>query len=121
MAERRAMKARLTPTYFAGLTGLLYANWVTWTFVGAAFGGAIANPEAYGFDFAFTAIFIGLLTGFWRGSATAWVLAASSTASVATEFAVEGPWYIMAGGLAGVVVAILIWRPLSKTSEKCAT
>lgn len=111
MAERRALETELTPAYFAGLASLLYVNWVLWTCAGAVFGSAIRNPEAFGFDFAFTAIFIGLLTGFWRGSTTALVLAASAGAAVAAKLAVEGPWYIMAGGLAGVLASVLLWRP----------
>ncbi|MGI9412684.1 MAG: AzlC family ABC transporter permease, partial [Hyphomicrobiales bacterium] len=67
IAERRAQAGRLTPAYYAGLAGLLYVNWVFWTVAGALAGRAIADPHALGFDFAFTAIFIGLLTGFWRG------------------------------------------------------
>lgn len=118
MAERRAADVRLTPAYYAGLAGPLYANWVICTSLGAAFGHAIAHPEAYGFDFAFTAIFIGLLTGFWRGNSTALVLAASSAAAVLAKFAVEGPWYILAGGLAGVLVSVMIWRPQAETVKE---
>ncbi len=110
MAERRALEARLTPAYYAGLAGVLYVNWLVWNMAGVVLGTAIADPESLGFDFAFTAIFIGLLTGFWRGTQTAWVLVASSAAAVVVKYAVEGPWYIMAGGHAGVMVAILVWR-----------
>jgi len=121
MAERRAMGSRLTRAYYAGLGGLLYANWLVWTMTGALFGKAIVNPEAYGFDFAFTAIFIGLLTGFWRGAPTAWVLAASAAAAVTVKYLVDGPWYIMAGGLAGVIMAMALWRPATDQEKAPAT
>ncbi len=120
MAERRTAEASLTPAYYAGLAGPLYLNWLVCTFCGAAFGHAIDRPEVYGFDFAFTAIFIGLLTGFWRGASTAGVLAASSGAAVAVKYMVEGPWYILAGGLAGMVVAIVLWRPAPQTAGEGA-
>lgn len=118
MAERRAMGAMLTRAYYAGLGGLLYVNWLVWTMTGALFGKAIANPHAYGFDFAFTAIFIGLLTGFWRGAPTAWVLAASAAAAVAVKHSIEGPWYIMAGGMAGVTAAMVLWRPARNAPQE---
>ncbi len=108
MAERRALDRTLTPAYYAGMFGLLYANWITWTVTGAWFGRLVSDPYAFGFDFAFTAIFITLLTGFWRGRQTALILAASSAAAVAAKLAVEGPWYIMAGALAGVLVATVV-------------
>lgn len=121
LAEQRSLQSRLTPAYYAGLAGLLYVNWVFWTVVGALAGKAIADPHALGFDFAFTAIFIGLLTGFWRGTPTAWVLAASSAAAVVTKLTVPGPWYIMAGGLAGVVVAALVYQPAAPCAEEGAS
>jgi 4-azaleucine resistance transporter AzlC len=120
MAERRAREVPLTPAYFVGLAGPLYVNWVFWSVCGAAFGGAIKDPETFGFDFAFTAIFIGILTGFWRSAATAWVLAASSAAAVSVCLVVDGPWYILAGGLAGVVVAVVFWRPVPEIEEEGA-
>ena len=121
LAEQRSLRAPLTPAYYGGLAAHLYLNWVFWTVVGAFAGKAIADPHALGFDFAFTAIFIGLLTGFWRGTPTAWVLAASSAAAVAVKLAVPGVWYIMAGGLAGVIMAALIYRPARTCSEGAAS
>ena len=105
LAERRALETVLSPAYYAALAAMLYCNWVVWTIVGAVLGAALERPEAYGFDFAFTAIFIGLLSGFWRGSQTAWVLAASSGGAVLTKLAVAGPWYILAGAASGIVAA----------------
>lgn len=118
MAERRATAARLTPAFYAGLAGPLYANWVICTCLGAAFGHSVASPETYGFDFAFTAIFIGILTGFWRGTPTALILAASSAAAVGAKVALDGPWYILAGGLSGVLVAIVAWRPERRAASE---
>ena len=113
MAERRAMEAQAFHAWLIMPASPvpLYANWVICTCLGAAFGHSVSDPETYGFDFAFTAIFIGILTGFWRGTPTALVLAASSAAAVGIKLAVSGPWYILAGGLAGVVAAVTAWRP----------
>jgi predicted branched-subunit amino acid permease len=73
--------------------------------VGVLLGQTLGDPAAYGFDFAFTAMFICILTGFWRGARTGAVLAASAAAAAATKLAVPGAWYVMAGALAGVAVA----------------
>lgn len=68
MAERRAAEqGRLSPWFYAGLAATLYVNWVVWTVAGTALGTLIANPAAWGFDFAFVAIFIGLIAGFSEG------------------------------------------------------
>jgi 4-azaleucine resistance transporter AzlC len=118
VAERRAIGHRLTPAYYVAMAGLLYINWVGWTVTGAWFGKLVADPEAFGFDFAFTAIFITLVTGFWRGASTAFVLAASSAAAVAAKLAFDGPWYIVAGAVAGIVAAaIASGRDASKPGE----
>jgi len=75
LAERRAAQGRLHPAYYAGLAFLLYANWLIWTVAGAIVGPAVQDPAAWGFDFAFTAIFLGLIVAFWRGRGTALVMA----------------------------------------------
>jgi predicted branched-subunit amino acid permease len=107
-AERRAAQGQLHPAYYAGLAGLLYANWVVWTVAGAILGPAIENPAAWGFDFAFTAIFLGLIVAFWRGRGTALVMAASAVAAVTVEAALGGVWHVLAGGIAGMGTAALL-------------
>ena len=41
------------------------------TTLGAAVGPTIGNIEQYGFDMAFTAVFLVLLRGMWKGCARA--------------------------------------------------
>ncbi|MCL4767532.1 MAG: AzlC family ABC transporter permease [Hyphomicrobiaceae bacterium] len=112
LAERRAALGLLHPAYYAGLAALLYANWVVWTITGAILGPAIENPAAWGFDFAFTAIFLGLIVAFWRGRGTALVMAASAAAAVAANAGLGGVWHVLAGGIAGMATAFLLamWR-----------
>ncbi len=59
-------------------------------------------------DFAFSALFICIIAGFWKGPRTGAVLAASAIVAVLVRFAVPGAWYIVAGGLAGVVAAAIL-------------
>ena len=108
MAELKARQGGLTVAYYAGLGVTLYLNWILWTGVGAVAGAAIDDPARYGFDFAFTAIFIGLIAGLWRGSDTTWVVAASAAAAVAANVVADGPWFILAGAIAGVAAAALL-------------
>jgi 4-azaleucine resistance transporter AzlC len=107
-AERRALHTPLTAAFLLGLIPVFYLNWVVWTVIGAMIGRAFDNPERLGFDFAFTAIFIGLAAGAWRGPRTGFVMAASASAAALTYLAVDGPWYVMAGALAGCAVAALL-------------
>jgi 4-azaleucine resistance transporter AzlC len=107
MAERRAAERPLTVPFLFGLTAIFYLNWVVWTVLGAWIGSAFQNPERLGFDFAFTAIFIGLAIGFWKGPSTGVVMAVSGIASALTYLAVDGPWYVLAGAIAGMMVAAL--------------
>jgi 4-azaleucine resistance transporter AzlC len=45
----------------------LFVAWIGSTVVGAIAGGFIRQPEQWGLDFAFTAVFIALVVGMWRG------------------------------------------------------
>lgn len=108
MAERRAVeRGRLSPAFYGGLAATLYVSWIVWTVAGTAIGGLIADPAAWGFDFAFTAIFIGLIAAFWRGRSTGIVIAASAAIAVIVERYASGVWHIVAGGCAGIAAAAL--------------
>lgn len=71
----------------------------------------MSDPAAYGFDFAFTAIFVGLLASLWQGSRTGLAIAVSAATASAVHLAFAGPWYIAAGGIAGAAVGALAWKP----------
>ncbi len=116
-AERRALKGPLPPAYFWGMGAVMWTQWVIGTTVGAVLGQTLGDPAAYGFDFAFTAMFICILSGFWRGPRTGAILAASGAAAAATHLAVPGAWYIMAGAAAGVVMALAIAEPESAGAD----
>lgn len=111
LAERRVLEAPLTLAYYLGITLPLAATWWVSTGIGAILGRALGDPAALGLDFAFSAMFIAILMGFWKGPSTAGVLAASGAVAAGTHLAVEGPWYIVAGGIAGALYAYVTWRP----------
>lgn len=105
MAERRAALGRLTPAYYFGTIAFFWVNWVLWSTLGAVAGSFLGDPRRVGADFAFTALFIGLVAGFWRGLATAVTVAASAGASALAYWLFGPPWHVAAGAVAGIAAA----------------
>lgn len=99
MAERDRSGAGLA--FFLGTGLMCWLSWLASTLVGRLIGSLIDDPTALGLDFAFTATFIALLLGMWkgRGDLVPWI-AGALVAVLVSQF-VEGNWYIIAGGLAG--------------------
>lgn len=108
MAEFRAGATRLTPSWYAGIVAPFYAAWVVSSLLGALLGAFLGDPAATGLDFAFPAVFVVLVMGFWKGAETGAVLLASGVAAVVVHHLVPGVWYIGAGALAGLAAAL--WR-----------
>lgn len=105
LAERRAQHSPLTPSYWFAVAALLPVAWIGSTLAGALAGSLMGDPRAIGADFAFTALFIGLVAGFWQGRATAIVVAASGAASAAAYTLAGPPWHVLAGALCGIAAA----------------
>ena len=109
-SERRALKAPLSLGYYFGLALPMWFAWTTSSIVGAIVSRSFGDPAAYGFDFAFSAMFIGILAGFWKGPRTGAVLGASAIAAALAKLYVPGAWYIVIGGIVGMTVAALLYR-----------
>jgi 4-azaleucine resistance transporter AzlC len=105
LGERRALATPVTPAYWFTLAVLIALAWIGSSFAGAALGPLLGDPKRLGADFAFTALFIALVAGFWRGFATLPTIVASAAASVLTFVAFGSPWHIASGAVVGVVVA----------------
>lgn len=108
LSERRALTQPLTMGYYLGLGLPMVTTWVTTSVIGAIVGEWFKNPAAYGFDFAFSALFIGILAGFWKGPKTGAVLAASAVVAAVAKLTIPGAWFVVLGGLAGVLVAVAL-------------
>jgi 4-azaleucine resistance transporter AzlC len=106
VAERRALREPLTAAYWFGGGLFLYLNWQAFSILGAVVGSFIQDPERYGIDFAFPAVFIALALGFWKGWRSAPVIATSAIAAVIVHSLVPGAWYVIAGAAAGIVAAV---------------
>lgn len=109
-AERRAGETRLTPAYMMGLALPLWLGWLVWTTLGALVGARLGEPERFGADFAFTALFIGLIASLWRGPATGIAVGASGLAATGAWLVLGSPWHVLAGALAGVAGAAAAHR-----------
>ena len=107
MTMSRSVRAPITLAYYAGVCLPLYANWLVFTTVGALAGSLIDDPVALGFDFAFVAVFMTLIKGFWRGNRTVPVWLASAGVAVVVSRMFDGPWYVLAGAVAGLLVVLV--------------
>jgi 4-azaleucine resistance transporter AzlC len=137
MAERRAALTRLTPAYYFATIAFFWGNWVLWSTVGAFAGSFMGDPRAWGADFAFSALFIGLIAGFWksrapgrpraegpgfgsrvidlvagfwRGSSTGVTVLASGAAAALAYKLAGPPWHVAAGAVAGIAAAAISGR-----------
>ncbi|MHB1133185.1 MAG: AzlC family ABC transporter permease [Chloroflexota bacterium] len=91
--------------YLLGSGLALFVAWMAATLVGGVLGSIVDDPARYGLDFAFTAVFLALVVGLWRGwrrDLLPW-LAAAGVAFLAMHL-LPGKWYIICGGLAGCLV-----------------
>ena len=118
MAERRALSRPLTPAFYAGLGVTTYVSWVLATAAGAIAGSLLPQPERFGLDFAFPAVVICLVLGFAKSWRAAPVVAASALAALVTHQVVEGTWFVVAGGLAGMIAAVLLPAPRKTDDER---
>jgi 4-azaleucine resistance transporter AzlC len=106
LMEKRALERPLTAAYFAGVAMPLWLVWSLCSALGASLGNALGDTARIGLDFAFAAMFISILAGFWKGPRTALVLAVSAGVAVLGKLYVPGAWYILMGGLAGMAAAM---------------
>ena len=94
-------KGRGTIAFLLGGGVFAYVCWLATTMIGHTLGSAIADPRSYGLDFAFTATFLALLLGMWKGKSDIipWLVAA--VAAIISARLIPGSWYILIGGLVG--------------------
>ena len=103
------VKRRVDLGFLLGSGILLWFTWVSATLAGRAAGVFFPNPEQFGLDFAFTAVFLTLLVGLWKGKQDipSWSIAA--VIALVVHHFIPGKWYIVAGGLGGSLTGL--WRP----------
>lgn len=110
LLERKALSHPLTLGYFVGIAFPLWPTWFLSSAIGAFIGTKLPDPALIGLDFAFAAMFITILAGFWKGPRTGAVIITSAAVAVLAKIYLPGAWYIVLGGLAGVAVAAIMHR-----------
>lgn len=84
----------------------IFIAWMASTALGQIAGGVFDQPERWGLDFAFTAVFLSLVIGMYRGKRDwlPWLVAAGT--AVLFSRVLPGKWYILLGALAGSLVGV---------------
>jgi 4-azaleucine resistance transporter AzlC len=100
-------KDRRDAAFLIGGGLLMCLAWTVSTFVGGALGGAVEDPSRWGLDFAFTAVFLALITGMWNGRSNILPWAVAASVAVAAHHWLPGQWYILLGGLAGSFAGVV--------------
>jgi predicted branched-subunit amino acid permease len=107
LSERRALERPVTGAYWFVMAVVLWANWTLSSTLGAILGSFLGDPERIGADFAFTALFIGLVAGFGRSRVTLVTVAVSAAVAALVHHFIGAPWHVASGALAGIAAAYL--------------
>lgn len=110
MTMARFHKEHITTYFLLGGGLCVQSAWCAGTMAGHRLGAVITNPEQFGLDFAFVAVFTALVFSFWRGRQDIVPWAITAVIAVLTEKLVPGKWYILAGGVGGALAAALLPR-----------
>ena len=105
-AKTHRSNDRFLLAYFIGAGLLSYTFWCLGTFIGSYLTHYAMRFEQLGLEFAFTALFLGLLVGNWRGKRDLCPWIAAFISSIFANWALPGSWYIIIGGLLGSLVGL---------------
>jgi 4-azaleucine resistance transporter AzlC len=102
--------SRGNAAFLVGAGIVAYGVWMASTVTGHVLGSAIDDPSKYGLDFAFTATFLALLLGMWKGKAdlVPWIVGA--LAAIVAARLIPGSWYILVGGIVGSLAGAIFDR-----------
>ncbi|HEU5319695.1 MAG TPA: AzlC family ABC transporter permease [Methylomirabilota bacterium] len=99
------------PWVFVGSVAAIAGAFLGGVPVGTQLGGLVHEPERYGFDFAFPAVFLALVALQARRR-TDWVVAAAAAAAaVGVSLVLPGNWHIVIAGIAVSGAAALVLPP----------
>ncbi len=108
MTMARFYKGPATTWFLLGGGLCVQAAWCFGTLLGHRLGAVITNPERYGLDFSFVAVFTALVFSFWKGRQDVLPWLAAAAVAAVSEALMPGKWYIVCGGVGGALVAALM-------------
>ncbi|MBM9606039.1 AzlC family ABC transporter permease [Desulfopila inferna] len=108
MTMARFHKEKITTYFLLGGGICVQSAWCAGTMAGHRLGTVIADPERFGLDFAFVAVFTALVFSFWRGRRDLLPWAATAVLAVAGANLLAGKWYILIGGIGGALITAFL-------------
>ena len=100
----------ITPLFLFGGGVCLLLIWSLGTTSGFLLGGFIAEPETYGLDFAFIAIFTALTFTMYKGKSDILPWFVAALVAVLCERYLPGKFYIVLGAISGSVTAVWLHK-----------
>ncbi len=104
----RFHRHKITIYFLLGGGLCVQAAWCCGTMAGHRLGAVISNPEQFGLDFAFVAVFTALVFSFWRGKQDLLPWIVTAVLAFISEKYIPGKWYIIIGGVGGALMAALL-------------
>jgi 4-azaleucine resistance transporter AzlC len=101
LAVREHAQGRADAGFLLGSGIAMWLTWVLFTGVGQMFGQILGRPERFGLDFMLAAFFAAMAVDLFRSAKDMAPLVVGVVTAIVIERIVPGPWYIVAGALAG--------------------
>jgi predicted branched-subunit amino acid permease len=107
LALREYENDRHDAAFILGSGLVLWFAWVGMTALGYFFGQLMGDPAKYGADFMLAAFFATMIVPFFRSIGQVLPLIAGIAVAIVVERMIDGPWYVIAGALAGSLIAAI--------------
>lgn len=108
----------LSPGHLLGGGLCLAAFWHASSIAGHALGGVLPAPEVLGLDFAFTAVFLALAIGLWKGRGDVLPWLVTGVTAWAAAALLPGKWYVLIAAVAGFAVTVAL-HARRQSLEEC--